>query len=185
MEDLKISEDQAPAIRPKFLARQFSQQPTLAQQKFDWTFGVILPIVCVAADPCVFRSSIGFEVSGPLVKFKIFAYILSSISIMSIAAWLLWGNKLGGFRPFLGGLFLAAAAVSTLVGVVLFPISVLGSFLIIGVLGFTPLFSGFVFLRNASRAIEASVNDLPLGYVVKAAMLTALYALVVPFVLNF
>lgn len=95
------------------------------------------------------------------------------------------GIKLGEIRPFLSGLFLVAAAASTAVGIYIFPFSVIGSLVLIGVLGFTPLFSGFVFLRNSFRVLESSAEDMPFRYVVRAAMLAVIYALVVPFVLNF
>lgn len=181
---LQINES-TPTIKPKFLARQFASVPTLSQRKFDWYFGVGLPIVCIAADPIVFRSSMGIRVNGPLVEYKIFCYVLSAVAIMGMAAWLLWGSKLGELRPFLGGLFLVAAAASTFVGIILFPISLIGSLALIGLLGFTPLVSGFVFFRNSFRALESSARDLPLKYVVRAAMLAVIYALVVPYVLNF
>jgi hypothetical protein len=177
--------------RPGFFERQFSLAPTYGQTKFDWYFGVALPIVCIAADPVVFRSG-GFftpvlENGGRalLGDYKIFCYALSSLSIMAMAAWLLWGQKLGELRPFLAGLFLVAGAISTLVGLVLFPFSLIGSIVLIGLLGFTPLFSGFVFLRNAVRAIDGATDDLPKAYVFRAVTLAALYALIVPFVLNF
>ena len=173
-----------PEPRPGFLKRQFSELPTLSQKKFDWAYGVVLPIICVAADPIVFRTLGGdYTLLG---DYKIFCYALSSVSILAMAAWLLWGNKLGELRPFLGGLFLVAAAISTTVGIMIFPFSALGIiFAGLGLLGFTPLFSGFVFLRNSFRVLESSAEDMPLKYVARAAMLAVIYALVVPFVLNF
>lgn len=177
--------------RRGFFRRQFSGEVTYSQKKFDWYFGVGLPIVCIAADPIVFRTNGFFE--GAVVpnghallhKYQIFAYALSAVSILAMAAWLLWGNKLGEFRPFLGGLFLVAAAISTIAGIILFPFSLIGLIFLIGILGFTPLLSGFVFLRNSYRALESSAEDMPLKYVARAAMLAVIYALVVPFVLNF
>ena len=180
------AEEREPAGKPRgrFFRRQFSAVPTYAQKKFDWYLGVGLPIVCIAADPIVFRSW-GPRSDGMLSEYTIFCYALSSVSILAMTAWLLWGSKLGELRPFLGGLFLVAAAISTIVGVILFPFSLIGSIFLIGVLGFTPLFSGFVFLRNSFRALESSAEDMPLKYVARAAMLAVIYALVVPFVLNF
>ena len=183
MQSLELLEEHKAMHPAGFLQRQFAQVPTLSQRKFDWTFGVVLPIICIAADPIVFRNSFG-PGEGYLSNYRIFAYALSSVSIMAMAAWLLWGDRLGEFRPFLGGLFIAAAAISTLVGIVIFPLSLIGSAVLIGALGFTPLFSGFVFLRNAVRAIDGATDDLPKRYVLRAAVLAALYALVVPFVLN-
>ncbi len=191
METLLQTNDSTPARRPKFLKRQFSAVTTLSQRKFDWVFGVGLPVVCIAADPIVFRSAGFFEPilenggQALLSEYKIFAYALSTVSIMAMAAWLLWGSKLGELRPFLGGLFLTAAAISTIVGIILIPFSMMGMVLLIGILGFTPLFSGFVFLRNSFRALESSAEDMPLKYVARAAMLAVIFSLVVPFVLNF
>lgn len=183
METLLQINDSTLAPRPKFLKRQFSSVPTLSQRKFDWYFGVGLPIVCIAADPIVFRHWDGIR---PLLSdYQVFCYALSSVSIMAMAAWLLWGHKLGELRPYLGGIFLVAAAISTIVGVILLPFSMIGSIVLIGLLGFTPLLSGFVFLRNSFRALESSADDMPLNYVARAAMLAVIYALVVPFVLNF
>ena len=107
METMLQINDSTPAPRPKFLQRQFSSVPTLSQTKFDWYFGVGLPIVCIAADPIVFRSW-GPRGDGMLSEYTIFCYALSSVSILAMTAWLLWGQKLGELRPFLGGLFLTA-----------------------------------------------------------------------------
>ena len=187
METMLQISDSTPAPRSKFLNRQFSAVPTRSQRRVDWTFGVGLPLVCIAADPVVFSDSMSiFSSQGLLIKYKIFCYVLSATSILAMAAWLLWGNKLGELRPFLGGLFLVAAAISLSVGVFLIPFSLLGILFVgVGLLGFTPLFLGFVFLRNSYRALESSSEDMPLKYVGRAAMLAVIYALVVPFVLNF
>ena len=187
MQTLQINETSTPAKRAGFLQRQFSESPSRGQKRFDWMFGVGLPIVCIAADPIVFRNWAASDPSDVLLfKYKIFCYVLSATSILAMAAWLLWGNKLGELRPFLGGLFLVAAAISTLVGIGIAPFSAIGIiFYGLGLLGFVPLFSGFVFLRNSYRALESSAEDMPLNYVARAAMLAVIYALVVPFVLNF
>lgn len=184
MQTLQLLEEHKVTQPPGFIERHFSLVPTLKQKKFDWTFGVVLPIVCVAADPIIFRSSIGL-LDPMLADYKIFAYTLSSVSILAMAAWLLWGDRLGEIRPLLGGLFLVASAISTLVGLTIFPISLIGSIFLIGLLGFTPLFSGFVYLRNAVRAFDGASDCYPKGEVWRAAILGALYALIVPFVLNF
>jgi hypothetical protein len=168
---------------PPFWERQFQAFPTAAQKKFDWAFGVILPTICIAADPIVFRSAIGL--AGPLLeKYKIFAYVLSSVSIMALCAWLLWGDRLGEARGYLGGLFFVSAAASFLVGLAIFPYSLLGLIILIGALGFTPLLTGFVLLRNTVRTIDSATDSYPTRQVVQSAVLAALYGLAVPFVLN-
>lgn len=168
----------------RFWKRQFFLEPTSRQWRFDWAFGVVLPTICVAADPIVFSSFLG-EGDALLARYKIFAYLLSSVSIMAMAAWLLWGQRLGGLRPILGGLFMAGSAISLIVGLILLPFSLIGMLLLIGFLGFTPLFSSFVYLRNSVRAINGAKTVTPAWEVHQAVILAALYSLVVPFVLNF
>lgn len=167
-----------------FTRRQFFLDPTARQMEFDWTFGVGLPLVCVAADPFVFSSGVGHG-EGLLGSYKTFAYLLSSVSIMSMAAWLLWGQRLGEFRPYVGGLFLAGSAISLIVGLILLPFSLMGMFFLIGFLGFTPLLSSFVYLRNGVRAIKGAKLDAEPWGVNRAVIIAALYALIVPYVLNY
>ena len=87
---------------------------------------MILPTICVMADPIVFAGTFGGD--GPLLGgIKPFAYVLSFTSIMAMTAYLLWGNKLRGAGAALSGLFLVGSLVSLAVGIVIFPIS-LGAF---------------------------------------------------------
>ncbi len=187
MQKPKVKEAETPADAEMLQARmpltfhnrQFHAEPTRRQKTFDWVFGVGLPLVCFAADPIVFRKE-----SDLLHEYKTFAYVLGAVSIMAMAAWLLWGQKLGELRPYLGGLFIAGSIVSLIVGLILSPFSMMGIFVLIGFLGFTPFFSAYVYLRNGARAIADSKLDMPKSVVYRAAILAALYSLIVPFVLN-
>src|SRR5215207_8680051 len=51
-----------------FWERQFQPEPTMSQRRFDWAYGVIIPLICVAADPIVFRHQ------GMLSAYQPFAY---------------------------------------------------------------------------------------------------------------
>ena len=161
-----------------FWKRQFLQTPTKKQTRFDWAYGVGIPLICVAADPIVFTQN------GMLGDYKVFAHMLSATSIMAMAAWLLWGERLGWLAAPLGGLFIAGSFVSFAVGVILLPYSLIGMFFMIGLLGFTPLLSCLVFLRNGFRALNASSSHLDESSVWRAAALTAMFALVIPYVAN-
>src|SRR5438270_8036310 len=80
---------------PGFWARQFQTEPTPSQKRWDWYFGVIVPVVCVFFDPFIFRTwdHIG---GGILGAYRPFTYAGSFISIMLLVTWLLWREKLGG-----------------------------------------------------------------------------------------
>jgi hypothetical protein len=161
-----------------FWERQFMQTRTSAQTRFDWAYGVVIPLFCVVADPIVFADR------GILTEYRPFAYLLSSASILAMAAWLLWGDRLRWLAAPLGGLFIAGSVISFLVGVILLPYSIIGLFYLIGLLGFTPLFAGFVYLRNGLRAMGAAESFMDEITVWKAAILTAILALVIPYIVN-
>src|SRR5215203_824983 len=139
-----------------FWKRRFSQEPTRKQRIFDWAYGVVIPLICVAADPIIFRTS-GPYGSGLLGSARPFAYLLSAASILAMAAWLLWGERLRWLAAPMAGLFFVGGGVSLLVGLILIPFSVIGLiFFLVGLLGFTPLLSSVVFLRNGLRAYRSA-----------------------------
>ena len=177
----KQTGDDSDSDRPHsigFWKRQFIQTPTPKQTRFDWAYGVGIPLICAAADPFVFVEN------GMLGDYKVFAHMLSATSIMAMAAWLLWGQRLGWMAAPLGGLFIAGSFVSFVVGVLLLPYTLIGMFFMIGLLGFTPLLSGLVYLRNGLRAINASGEHLDENSVWRTAVLAAMLALVIPYVAN-
>ena len=168
----------------RFWKRQFKPRGTWKQYKFDWLFGVTLPVVCVMADPFLFRTW-GFGEEGLLWMFKPFAYLLSFVSILTMMAWLIWGDKLKGFSALISGLFLAGGLVSLGVGVLISPLSILGIAVYgIGILGFVPLISAFVYVRNAFRAFWAAEIFLEGRVVLGSFILSAVFSLVVPWVVN-
>lgn len=191
MTELKLNEELSERLNEKemlaapkgFWRRQFQTEVTVSQKKFDWIFGVILPVICFAFDPAVFRSS-GIFGAAYLGNFKPFAYVLSFVSVMAMAAWLIWGEKLKWLNAPLAGLFAVGGIVSLGIGIVLFPISLLGLVILIGVLGFTPLFTSIVFLRNAAHTFHAAKPFLERKVLIRSFALSALLSVVVPYVLN-
>ncbi len=165
-----------------FWKRQFQAEFTTKQKTFDWTFGIILPVICCFFDPIVFRST-GFG-ENLLGDFKPFAYILSFVSIMSLLAFMLWGRRLQWLNGFLSGLFAIGAIISLGVGVVLLPISLMGLVILIGALGFTPLFAAFVYWRNAVRAYKNAYPVLGRNLLLRAMVLSAMFSFITPGIIN-
>lgn len=167
--------------RPGFWARRFSTGPTHSQRTFDWLFGVIIPVVCFVFDPFIFTSR--WE-SSLLGGFRPFAYILSYVSIMAMIAWFLFGERLKWLNAFLAGLFGIGALISFTLGVLLLPFSLLGLIFVIGILGFTPLFSAAVYLRNAVWAFRAARPFLEKRVVISSFVLAAVFSVAVPWAVN-
>lgn len=172
------------STRPGFLRRQFQISPTRGQTGFDWIFGVILPVFCVFADPIVFRSWLRGEEQGILWMFMPFAYVLSFTSIMAMMAWLIWGKKLRELNAILAGLFIFGGLVSLGVGIILSPFSLIGLVFLIGIFGFVPFFSSFVYFRNGVRAFKEAGTVLEKRVLIGAFILSAVFSAVIPWAVN-
>jgi hypothetical protein len=166
-----------------FWRRQFQQETTDRQKRYDWTFGVILPIICFFFDPFVFKFW-GAPGGGILGAYRPFAYAGSFLSVIGLMAWLIWREKLGGFGAFLSGIFFLAGLVSLALGIAMIPISLIGLMAIVGVLGFTPLFTSVIYLRNAVRAYRAANLNLCRSKLIYAAATGAIWAFAIPYTLN-
>lgn len=144
------------SITPKtgYWKRQFQPQSNTKQKYYDWIFGVILPVICFVFDPIVFKGE--FDDKAIFADYRPFAYLLSFACVTAMAAWLIFGEKLKWLNGFLAGLFFLGGVISLLIGICLFPLSFIGLFVLIGALGFTPLFTAVIYLRNAFRTFHAS-----------------------------
>ncbi len=183
-ESEELTNEELNAEPKGFWRRQFQTESTGSQKTFDWLFGVILPVICFVFDPIVFKNGIYGTGGTSLGDFKLFAYLLSFVSVMTMAAWLIWGAKLNWVNAFFAGLFLVGGLISLGIGIIILPISLIGLLIIIGILGFTPLFTAIVFLRNAVRASHAAKPLLEKRVLIQSVALSALFSTITPWVLN-
>ncbi len=164
-----------------FWRRQFQAQASKRQKIFDWTFGVVLPTACCFFDPLVFKGGISHN-GAMLGDYKPFAYLISFSSIILMMLFLLFGKKLGWFNAVLGGLFMVGAAISLIVGIWIFPLSLIGLIFLIGALGFTPLFAAFVYARNSFRAISYAKLTTRKNLLYNLVSVSAIFSFVLPYV---
>lgn len=181
LEDVKIEKTETKKIG--FWKRQFQSEKTRKQKVFDWCFGVILPVVCFVADPIVFKGY-GMGKGAVLGYLKPFAYLLSFTLVMALSARLIWTNKLKWSNSFFSGLFAVGAIISFGVGIVLLPFSILGLAFVVGILGFTPLFSGFVYLRNSVHFFESAKLIFKWQSLIGAFILSAVLSFTLPMLVN-
>lgn len=155
-----------------FWARQFGPNRTGAQDVFDMTFGLVVPILCFVVDPVVFKS---FPLLGRafLEDYQLFAYVVSTVEMGFFLAWRTFPTKAKPLSPLFAGVFLAGACFSFVIGVVMLPLTVWTLLFLIGVLGFIPFVSAFVYLRNGIRAMKAQSN-LPLASRITTATLSGM-----------
>lgn len=174
-----------PIVEAKFWRRQFGPTVTKKQRRMDWLFGVFLPLTCFYFDPIVFRESFSFDFEkgvGLLGNYRDIAYGFCFVSIMTLAAFLLFGEKLKWLNGVVAGVLFASALAALAIGVVLFPFSLLGLVFFIGILGFTPLFTSVVYARNAVRATRAARLFFDKVTLIHVAALIGVAALVIPYI---
>ena len=137
-----------------FWQRQFDDAPTPAQRKFDVMFGIIMPLVCFVFDPVVFKGGV-IDDMGLYQQYQLYAYTISALEMVALCAWLLPAGRAASRPAVLTGMLFAGALFSFGVGLSILPYSFFGLLVIVGVLGFVPFLTAFVYLRNGCRAADA------------------------------
>ena len=147
-------------VKPRFFSRQFSDNVTTRQTVFDILFGVVAPILCFVFDPIVFKGSYGLGVFDEgLSRYALLVYIFSALSIVTLSLWLILGGRSSSLNAMIGGVLLAGSACSLVIGIVILPLSLLGLFFFfIGIFGFIPFVTAFVYLRNGIRAVRTATH---------------------------
>lgn len=166
----RVFAEEAP--RRRFWRRQFDPDPTHGQELFDGIFGVILPVLCFAADPIVFK---GNFLDGPFFEdYQVLAYLTSAIEIAVFIAWRSLRKHLTTFSAPLAGVLFAGGLFSTAIGILILPLSLLGLMFLVGILGFVPFLTAFVYFRSAVRAMKDQVRNSTFGFRFMTAALAGL-----------
>lgn len=167
--------------RLRFWPRQFALVPTSAQNRFDAIFGVILPVLCFITDPVVFKGTIG----GPwLDDYQFVAYLISTIEMGLFLVWRTFRTRVNWVSPIFAGAFFAGAAFSTVIGLAILPLTAFGLIFVIGIFGFIPFITAFVYLRAGVRAMKSAGADVRLGTKISAAVFGAVLVTALPIYVN-
>lgn len=165
-------------VKPTFWRRQFLDNVTTPQVIFDVSLGIVLPILCFLFDPIVFTSSFGGGLFPPdLFQYKFLVYLFSTLSILTLSLWLILRSRTGLLSGIIAGILLSGSVCSLLIGILILPLSILGLLVLIGVFGFTPFFTSFVYLRNSVRAFNAAKTHLSQPKLSALLLLGALLAI--------
>jgi hypothetical protein len=114
---------------------------------FDAIFGIILPLICLAADPVLFEDPLVMVADGLLPR-------AWRPAVLGLVAWSIAGLVLhlairrpGAWRILLLPGHLMGVMTSIVIAAVLFPMAVIGTMMIIGLLGFVPILTAIVYAR--------------------------------------
>lgn len=120
-----------------------------------WIAGVALPAVMLVLDPAVFRTNSFSMLGAPMLgAFRPFGYVAIGSGLASVIVHLLHGRQ----SAFLAGILMGASAFAIALGVILLPLTFIGTFFLgVGLLGLSPFVSGTIVGRRARKAYsEAS-----------------------------
>ena len=152
---------------------------------FNFGFGVIAPLVCLLADPGIFKGESLLSTGGLFAAIKVFAYLAIGLGVAALAAWLLFRNRLAAYSSYLSGVFWIAQVAALLLATVLVPFSILGLAIsrvgLLSLLGFIPFFTAFVFSRQRKLA-RSDASALP--HRKRSAFLGALGVVMIPILLQ-
>jgi len=174
----------SPAKRSGFWARQFADVSTERQDVFDVVFGIVLPVICLVVDPIVFQG--GFFGERPILgRFQLFAYLFCGLQIGIFLCWRTLARHLAPAAGLIGGVLIAGALFSFIVGVLILPLTLLGLIILIGVVGFTPFLTSFVYLRTGIRAQRTQQRNVLLESRFLLALTAALLSVAMPALLSY
>jgi hypothetical protein len=163
------------APKAPFWERQFAPQASAGQVLFDLVAGAVLPVVCLATDPAVFRN--GASRSPYFPNHGLLAYSVIGVAVFALITWLLLQRGAG----LLAGFLAVGALFAALLGLALLPLSLIGLlFYGVGIFGFAPFVTAFVFGRNAVRAGKAAAARQGAARACCALCLGLVAAVVVP-----
>src|ERR1041385_5658172 len=133
-----------------FWRQQFATDRTPAQILFDLFFGIVVPLLCVWADPVMFKRT-ALAGPGELFSYRFFAYTEIAVAVTALAAFLSTN------RPslWMSGFLSAAAVFSVGLAIKILPLALMALLIVIGAQGLTPWFSAAVFFRNSVRSVRA------------------------------
>ena len=114
----------------------------------DLLGGAVFPVLCILYDPFVFRGlgSLGGAYGQAL------AYVAIASQIMVLLCWLVASPWCGRLSAVFAGALFVGAMVAVCIGVPLLLFSVIGLLVLIGLLGFVPFLTAYVFFRNSLYA---------------------------------
>lgn len=136
---------------------------------FDGVWGLVMPLVCLACDPFVFKdqqqlidAAFDFESIRQLRpqfhRESLAVYVFVGWQMLFLSIWILtrpWLSRVAGF--FLGTWALGVLFAGVLAALLALPAAI-GSVVGIGLLGFTPVFTSYTLGRRMREAIDAGIQ---------------------------
>lgn len=140
-----------------FWRRQFATEIRTPQIVFDVLLGAVGPVFCFIFDPIVFHR--GFAGAPLFPEYQTFTYLFSTAQVAVLCLWLIFKPRNEFCRSMIAAALIAGAFFCMIVACLLAPFSLMGLMFGIGIFGFTPFLTTFVYLRNSVRAFRSGATQ--------------------------
>ena len=127
-------------------------QRPLKRFAVDLLGGIFLPVLCAYYDPVL----LGRHRGSP---WQVSVYAVVVFQMTALLVWLFGQWRLARLSGLFAGIFLAGALLAFGCGIALLPLTLIGSFAIIGLAGFTPFITCHVLLRNFLQAKKLAYSQ--------------------------
>lgn len=130
------------------------------------------------ADPIVLKGGI----MGPpmYVRYQLVVYLISTVEMGVFLVWRTLRKRPNGLAPVFAGALLAAGGFSGVIGLAILPLTIFGLIFLVGIFGFIPFFTAFVYLRSGVRALRVPLKDWRLSARLAGVVLGAALAIGLP-----
>ncbi len=152
--------------------------------EFSIGMGILAPVACLALQPVLLGESMAIPGLQFLNASWVFSYTVIGLEIATLAIWLGLGASLGRWSGIVAGSLFAGGLFAGVIGLVLLPFSLIGMFILIGVLGFVPFFTSFVYFYQSVQAYRWAQARLGEGMALATACLAMVLVLGVPAVIQ-
>jgi hypothetical protein len=165
-------------------------QPSQPRQAamFDFVCGMLMPLVCLVFDPFVFKDEklppnassqmavLGAQIyNGSFVAYAVLGWQIATMGIVLAA-----GRVRGPWAGIVTGTLFLGAGFAAVIGVLLVPLATIGLLMVIGVLGYTPLFTAYAFIRRYKQVSQQAIADLPKMQRIAWGVLGVIAAMAIP-----
>lgn len=125
------------------------ENSAISMSESPFLFGVLLPILAVLFDPYIFQGE------GIFSRWTGAAYALIAVGVLSMSYWLLSRSA----SSYLAGILTVCSFLSFVLGVLILPASFIGIFFFgIGLLGFIPFATSYIFYKSATFVWREAIN---------------------------
>lgn len=130
---------------------------TSSEIAYDLLFAIVVPLICLWFDPCVFRRG-GVNEHFVWQHLAAASYAAIGSQMTALMIWVVLQSRLKASAGFLGGVLLGGTLFAAVLGLSLLPLSIPALLVVIGVLGFAPFLTALVFLRHFVRACNRTLQ---------------------------